>query len=237
MGCDLLTETNQGKNAHNSNKNNASDRLNANTEYKKLKLGSSPVYGPCLLDLTNKVVTSAEKCVEVLDDGLKAVTVNDEIVVAFLVLKEYKTGDEKSVHISSLCIGYFREKLASLIDLKEKASSSPHRLFRYAVGGASVTVSLLVMADNDPKAYSLLEVERKMRQVKNSPPRSGNLKRFIDFTEKEVIRQKEKLSGLSGSEKKARESQIARLEEMVKDAQEMFNNPEKTQPKGYALGA
>lgn len=152
------------------------------------------------------------------------------------MLKEYKTGNEKSVHISSLCIGYFREKLGGLIDLKEKASSSPHRLFRYAVGGASVTVSLLVMADNDTRAYSSLEIESKMRQVKNSLPHSGNLKRFIDFTEKEVVRQREKLNELSGNEK-ACESQIARLEKMVKDAQEMFNNPEKTQPKGYALNA
>ncbi|TPP55378.1 hypothetical protein CGC20_9860 [Leishmania donovani] len=213
------------------------DLLKPGASYEKMVMGSSPVYGPCLLGLETKVHKTASECVSSFDGGLKNAKEDKEIVVAFFVLKTIKkTGAEEEVHLSSLCIALCGETVAHKTDIRDKSASSPHRLFRYAVDGACVTVSGLWIASKDVDAREGLEVERKMREVKNQPPRSGNVKRFVDYTYKEIMRQKEKLESATGSEKKTREAQIERMEEMVKDAKELLTSPENTRPKGYSMG-
>ncbi|KAG5469581.1 hypothetical protein LSCM1_02806 [Leishmania martiniquensis] len=213
------------------------DLLKSGAAYDKVRMGSSPVYGPCLLDLEAKVHKTASGCIGSFDAGLKNAKDEREIVAAFLILKTIKkTGAEDEVHLSSLCIALCGETVAHKADIRDKASSSPHRLFRYAVDGACVTVSGLSIASNDENAREGLEVERRMREVKNQPPRSGNVKRFVDYTYKEILRQKEKLVSASGSDKKTREAQIERMEEMIKDAKDLLTSPENTLPKGYSMG-
>lgn len=213
------------------------DLLKPGSNCEKSVLGSSPVYGPCLLELETKVLKTADAAIKEFDAGLAAAKEPKEIVAAFLVLKTIKKGStEKEVHLSSLCVAFCGETVTHLTDIKEKSSSSPHRLFRYAVDGACVTVTGLCLSSNDEEARSGLEVERKMREVKNQPPRSGNVKRFMEFTSKEITRQKEKAESASGSEKKAREAQIERMEEMVNDAKALLSDPEKHIPKGYSMG-
>jgi hypothetical protein len=213
------------------------DLLKSGAGYDKMAMGSSPVYGPCLLDLETKVVKTGAAATELFNAGLKNAKEEKEIVAVFYVLKTIKkTGAETEVHLSSMCLALCGETVAHMTDIKDKSPSSPHRLFRYAVDGACVTVSGLCIDSNDEEAQPALEVERKMREVKNQPPRSGNVKRFVDFTYKEITRQKEKVATVSGSEKKMRETQIERMEEMVKDANELLSEPEKTRPKGYSTG-
>ncbi|KAG5469936.1 hypothetical protein CUR178_02078 [Leishmania enriettii] len=213
------------------------DLLKPGATYEKMVMGSSPVYGPCLLELETKVHKTASGCISSFDAGLQNANEKREIVAAFLILKTIKkTGSEDEVHLSSLCIALCGETVAHKADIRDKASSSPHRLFRYAVDGACVTVSGLWIASNNEDAREGLEVERKMREVKNQPPRSGNVKRFVDYTYKEIVRQKEKLSSASGSENKMRAAQIERMEEMIKDAKDLLSSPENTQPKGYSMG-
>ncbi|EPY32975.1 hypothetical protein STCU_02551 [Strigomonas culicis] len=206
-------------------------------DYTRLKLGSSPVFGPCLLDLKTKVAKTTSECLSIFNEGVAAAKEKKEPICAFLVLKQVKKGgSEAEVYLSSLCLALFREEVGMLVDIKDKTSSSPHRLFRYALGGPSVCVSAVCISNNDEGARSGLEAERKIREVKNRPPRSGNIKRFIEFTEKEISRQKEKLSSVSDSEKQQREAQIARMDEMIKEAQTMLDNPMNTTPKGYSVG-
>ncbi|KAG5494494.1 hypothetical protein GH5_02517 [Leishmania sp. Ghana 2012 LV757] len=213
------------------------DLLKPGATYEKMMMGSSPVYGPCLLELETKVHKTASGCISSFDAGLQNANEKREIVAAFLILKTIKkTGSEDEVHLSSLCIALCGETVAHKADIRDKASSSPHRLFRYAVDGACVTVSGLWIASNNEDARESLEVERKMREVKNQPPRSGNVKRFVDYTYKEIVRQKEKLASASGSENKMRVAQIERMEEMIKDAKDLLSSPESTQPKGYSMG-
>ncbi|CAD2221405.1 hypothetical protein AGDE_09970 [Angomonas deanei] len=205
-------------------------------DYKKLKLASSPIYGPCLNDLTTKTTKKSAETLKVFNGGLSAAKDKKDIICAFLVLKQIKkVGSGTEVHLSSLCVALFQEEVANLVSLKDKSSSSPHKLFRYALGGPSVCCSALCVSNSDEKARDGLEAERKVREVKNREPRSGNVKKFIGYTEKEIARQKEKLSSASDSEKKSIEKRVASMESMVKDAQEMQDNPEKTAPKGYAM--
>ncbi|SYZ69263.1 hypothetical_protein [Leishmania braziliensis MHOM/BR/75/M2904] len=213
------------------------DLLKSDASYEKVIMGSSPVYGPCLLELETKVHKTAGECIGSFDAGLKNAKEEKEIVVAFLILKTIKkTGADEEVHLSSLFIALCGETVTHKTDIRDKASSSPHRLFRYAVIGACVTVSGLWIASNDEEAREGLEVERKMREVKNQPPRSGNVKRFVDYTYKEIVRQKEKLEFTPGPEKKTREVHIERMEEMVKDAKDLLASPETTIPRGYSMG-
>ena len=211
------------------------DLLKNGADYVKMAMGSSPIYGPCLRKLEAKVVKSGAEATSHFDAGLKNAKEEKEIVAVFYVLKTIKkTGAEVDVHLSSMCVALCGETVTHMTDIKDKAPSSPHRLFRYAIDGACVTVSGLCISSDDEEAQGALEVERKVREVKNMPPRSGNVRRFIEFTYKEIARQKEKASAATDEEKKAREAQIERMEEMVKDANELLSEPEKTQPKGYS---
>ncbi|CCW63692.1 unnamed protein product [Phytomonas sp. EM1] len=216
--------------------NQGLDLFNDTTNYENLKLGSHPVYGPCLLGLTTKVVRTAKDCVNALEEGIAKAQRMDEITTAFLVLKTArKSSSSIDVFLSSLCIVYMHETPRHITELKDKASMSPHRIFRYAVGGACVCVSMVVLDEKDTDALACLEAERKVREVKNKPPRSGNVRRFIEFTDKEIVRQKEKLSSSSGTELSQREMQIKRMEDMLEDARSVLNDPAHSQVKGYIL--
>ncbi|CCW69352.1 unnamed protein product [Phytomonas sp. Hart1] len=216
--------------------NQGLDLLNGSTSYGSLKLGSHPVYGPCLLELTTKVVKNAKDCVDTLNKGIAQAQRTDEMIVAFLVLKTIrKSSSGTEVFLSSLCIAYNHEESHHITDLKDKSSISPHRLFRYAVGGTCVCVSMVVLNEIDSNALACLEAQRKVREVKNKPPRSGNVRRFIEFTDKEILRQKEKLLSSPEMELKQREMQIKRMEDMLEDARAILNDPEHTQMKGYIL--
>lgn len=201
------------------------DLLSSDRSYEKVRLGSSPLYGPCLLGLESQTVSTVDSCLSVFDRALNGAKLGEEIVVVFLLLKRYKISTtEKEVRLSSLFVSLFGDNIASVTDLRNKSHYSPHRLFRYCLGGASVTVSALCLSSTDATSIKALNELKALSQVKNSPPRSGNIKRFIDYTENEIERQRQKMERLPEQDKSAREEQIKRMEEMVDDAKKLFND-------------
>ncbi|KAH9588928.1 hypothetical protein LSM04_005115 [Trypanosoma melophagium] len=213
------------------------DLLNPDSKsYEKMQLGSSPVFGPCLCGMKTKTVTSTGECGKVFDEAVKRGENEEQLIVGFFVLKQIKkSSTEKDIYLSSLCLGISREEISHLTGLREKSKSEPSVLFRYAIGGASVTVSAMLLSEQDPEARGCLELERKMREVKNTPPRSGNLRRSLEIMNKEISRQKDKLEKASETEKKSIDRIVSRMSTMVADSEEMISKPENTAPKGYPM--
>ncbi|ORC87254.1 uncharacterized protein TM35_000232250 [Trypanosoma theileri] len=215
------------------------DLLNPdNKDYEKMQLGSSPVFGPCLCGMKTKTVTSSKEFGKVFDEAVKRGENEKHMIIGFFVLKQIKkSSTEKDIYLSSLALGMAREETSHLTGLREKSKSEPCVLFRYAVGGASVTVSAVLLSDQDSESRGCLEMERKMREIKNTPPRSGNIRRCLEMTNKEISRQKDKLEKASESEKKSIERIVDRMKTMVQDCEEMISKPEKTAPKGYPMAS
>ncbi|KAF8279842.1 hypothetical protein TcBrA4_0101610 [Trypanosoma cruzi] len=214
------------------------DLLNPeNATYEKMQLGSSPVFGPCLCGMKSRNVKSLKECVDVFDEALGRSDEKNQLVVGFFVLKQLKkSSEENDVYLSSLCMGLAREKISHFNELREVSTSDLCTLFRYAIGGASVTVTALLLSERDPNSRGCLELGRKMREIKNNPPRIGNLRRCLEKTKKEIGRQRENMNQMGESEKKLTERIVARMETILKDSEEMLSNPDSTNLKFYSMG-
>ncbi|EAN90469.1 hypothetical protein C3747_94g142 [Trypanosoma cruzi] len=214
------------------------DLLNPeNATYEKMQLGSSPVFGPCLCGMKSRNVKSLKECVDVFDEAIGRSDEKKQLVVGFFVLKQLKkSSEENDVYLSSLCMGLAREEISHFNELREMGTSDLCTLFRYAIGGASVTVTTLLLSERDPNSRGCLELGRKMREIKNNPPRIGNLRRCLEKTKKEIGRQRENMDQMSDAEKKLTERIVARMETIVKDSEEMLSNPDSTNLKFYSMG-
>ncbi|AAQ16006.1 hypothetical protein, conserved [Trypanosoma brucei brucei TREU927] len=204
--------------------------------YERVQLASNPVYGPCLLGMKTKKATSSKECMEVFNSAMQLVDNPKHLIVGFFVLKQLKkTANGGDVYLSSLCIGLAKEEVSRFAALKEKDTSEPHRLFRYAIGGGSVTVSTLILSQCDTGASDSLDVERRMREVKNTPPRIGSVLRCVESAKKEINRQQEKMKDMDSTGKEPTARLVSRMESIVRDAEEMLANPITTAPKGYLI--
>ncbi|KAF5220046.1 hypothetical protein ECC02_006954 [Trypanosoma cruzi] len=200
--------------------------------YENIQLASSPVFGPALRGMTSKKLTKSSECVKLLEDGLGKHDKEKELLVAFLVLKQMKkssTGDD-TVYLSTLCLVVAGEEVSHLTGIKEKKASEPWTLLRYAVGGASNTVCLLAVSAEGKKTSNVkavLEVGKTMREVRNGIPRSGNLMHFVEFTKRELTKQR-----AAAVKDESVKRVVVRLEKMLKDAEEFLANPD-SEPKTY----
>ncbi|CCD16369.1 unnamed protein product [Trypanosoma congolense IL3000] len=204
-------------------------------DYDRIQLASNPVYGPCLFGMKAKTVHSAAECARVFDDAVKLADDPARLLVGFFVLKQQKkTAAGLDVYLSSLCLGIVGEKVSHFTALKDKDASVPHRLFRYAIGGGSVTVSSLILSQFDVGASDSLDVARVMRQVKNVPPRNGSVIRCVEATKKEIEKRRE-VKGMDDAQKTLNAGLLRRMETMLKDAEEMLSNPTVAVPQGYPI--
>ncbi|EPY22561.1 hypothetical protein AGDE_13194 [Angomonas deanei] len=213
----------------------AKDLLKDGASYGSLKLGSSPLYGPGMLGVEVKEITTIEEAVKVFDDGVKNATEPKEMICGYFVLQQVKkASNETAVYQSALSITITGEEVSHLTGLKDKSDKEPVKLYRYTVGGGCVSLCVGIVGEEDADAKKVVEVVNKMREVKNTAPRSGNVKRFIEYTDKEVEKWKQKESDEKDEgKKKNMKGMISRMEMMVKDAKEVVASPEKVAPKAY----
>ncbi|KEG11620.1 hypothetical protein DQ04_02431000 [Trypanosoma grayi] len=216
------------------------DLLKSGASYEKMQMTSSPIFGPAIGGLSSKEHRQSSDCAKTFEDGLKASSKPEELVLAFFVLKQIKKGSssEETVYVSSLCFVIAGEEVSHLTGVKDKSKSEPYTLLRYAVGGASASVCLVAVTAEESRKDSVnaaLDAVKSMRQVKNSAPRSGNVKHFVDFTKNELPKQKAAAEKLNDNPEKQKSAQkiVTRMEVMLKDAQELLSKPKETKPKAY----
>ncbi|CAC9534599.1 hypothetical_protein_-_conserved [Leishmania infantum] len=210
------------------------DLLKEDAAVGKLALASSPVYGPALNNMTTKEVNTKETMEAVLKEGMGRAK-EGEMVCSYLVLKQCrKSSAGVMVYLSSLNVTFVGPNVEHLIGLKAKKPEEPCRLYRYSVGGGSHTMCVGFVSDDEASAAKVFDALREMREVENTEPRSGNVKRFIEYTKKEIPKCKEKVSSTTEESKKADyETMLKRMEMMLKDAEAIEKDPKTVAPKAY----
>ncbi|KPI88090.1 hypothetical protein ABL78_2820 [Leptomonas seymouri] len=211
------------------------DLLKQDAGYETLALASSPVYGPALNNMTIKEVNTKDGMAACLKEGAERAKDEKELICCYLVLKQVrKVGSAEMVYLSSLNVTIAGPYTEHLTGLKEKKSEEPCRLYRYSVGGGSHAVCIGIVNDDEADAGKLIEAVKAMNGVENTEPRSGNVKRFVEYTKKEIPRCKSKISDTAEESKKANyETMLKRMEMMLKDAEDLEKDPKTTAPKAY----
>ncbi|AIO01598.1 hypothetical protein LPMP_333080 [Leishmania panamensis] len=210
------------------------DLLKDAATFEKLTLASSPVYGPALNNMTIKEVNTKETMEEVLKEGMERAK-EGEVVCSYLVLKQCrKSSAGAMVYLSSLNVTHVGPNVEHLTGLKAKKPEEPCRLYRYSVGGGSHTMCVGFVSDDDASAAKVFDALKEMREVQNTEPRSGNVKRFIEYTKKEIPKCKEKVASSTEESKKANyETMLKRMEMMLKDAEDIEKDAKAVAPKAY----
>ncbi|RNC46523.1 hypothetical protein TcCL_NonESM03680, partial [Trypanosoma cruzi] len=207
-------------------------------EAKSLQLGFNPMYGACIVDLQDRTVKNEIEAEKFLQDALKASTDAKEIVFMHLVVKQIKNRGSMppDVFLSALQVAFLRGRSDCLAALHEKDEKVvPVPLFRDAVGGNSYSLVVAAVSGGDATGEtSILKNVEKLRKVKNFPPRSGNLARFLEFTQEEERRCRSMAESSKDAAEKARYGRLMRKMVIVlDDAKEMMAMPEAVKPKVY----
>ncbi|KAG5469938.1 hypothetical protein CUR178_02080 [Leishmania enriettii] len=210
------------------------DLLKDGAVFEKLVLSSSPVYGPALNRMTVKEVNTKEMMEAAFKEGMGRAQ-EGETVCSYLVLKQCrKSSAGTMVYLSSLNVTLVGPNVEHLTGLKAKKPEEPCRLYRYAVGGGSHTVCIGFVSDDETSAATVFAALKDMREVSNTEPRSGNVKRFIEYTKKEIPKCKEKIAAATEESKKANyETMLKRMEMMLTDAEDIEKDPKTVAPKAY----
>ncbi|KAH8612429.1 hypothetical protein ERJ75_000891000 [Trypanosoma vivax] len=189
------------------NSAHAMDLFQPGSTHTEVELGSSPVFGPAIVGVTNRIATTPADCVKLFEEGMSNLDDAKELVVAFFVLKQVVKGSSgaETVYLSSLAVVVAGEDPAQLSAVREKHRSVPFTLLRYAVGGGSAAVCLITVPGDGAEAHVQRRRWESVRpcESEKQPPRSGNVRNFVTFAEGEVQKQKERAGKLDDPEKKA----------------------------------
>ncbi|CCW69354.1 unnamed protein product [Phytomonas sp. Hart1] len=204
--------------------------------YDALQEASSPIYGPAIGNLQVMEITDVAGSAKAIDKCISTGADPKELVCCFFVLKQIKKSNDRTVcYLSSLNISFSGDCGQHYLDIKDKKANVPFNLYRYSIGGGSMSACVACISEKDDSVMRVIDACNKMREVKNSPPRSGNVLRFVEFTRGEVGKCKEKLEKADNdSTKKACKNILDRMELMLKDSEALLANPDKVKPLAYS---
>ncbi|KAH8617416.1 hypothetical protein ERJ75_000387200 [Trypanosoma vivax] len=104
------------------------------------------------------------------------------------------------------------------------------------LGGSSRVVAIAALSGGDSAAEALiLSNTAALREVKNTPPRSGNVSRFIAFTQEQEERCAAAVASAKDAKEKARHGfMLQQLRTVLADARELQDRPEGTKLQVYS---
>ncbi|CAC9534570.1 hypothetical_protein_-_conserved [Leishmania infantum] len=211
---------------------NMIDLLEANAKPAKAEIGSNPIYGPCVMNASEKDIMSAAEAAEVVI-GTAAKAAKECLVVIMYKIKQIRpvttsgAAPAKDVYVSSMLVAMVNDAGMQNLKAAEKhATTEPALIFTNAIGGASRTVAIVHVPEKDAEKLvgGAAAHSQGLREIKNSPTRSGNVKRFIDYTER-----------AAAANTKASPETTAKIDRMLKDAKELLARPEQTPLMAYNL--
>ncbi|TPP53564.1 hypothetical protein CGC21_37075 [Leishmania donovani] len=199
-----------------------------------LKTGNSPLFGPAVVGLKSEPIESGAHFAELYDTALKRGDQKSIMVCTVVVLQMRPASSEGKgeVFLSSVFIGVSRTGPKAFHDIIDKLPASAHEIFRYAIDGPTVCVHV-VSVSHDTTDAKVLEEAAKVGAVQNSPARSGNVRRFIDFTESQLKSMLKRRDASTGSEKAELDNHVKRLNVVLQDAKSLLSNPQNTAPPVY----
>ncbi|KPI88092.1 hypothetical protein ABL78_2822 [Leptomonas seymouri] len=196
----------------------------------KAELGSNPIYGSCVMNTSEKRVETAEAAAGVVKSAAKGAAERGIVVVTYKI-KQIRpaTGQSTSrdVYVSSVLVAMVDD--ANMVHVKAAVkhdATCPTPLFSNAIGGASRTVAIVQIPESDTKKKvgDSLSSAQQLREIKNTPTRSGNVKRFVDYTER-----------AAAANARMSPETSTKINRMLKDAKELLTNPEETPLVAYSL--
>ncbi|KAG5469223.1 hypothetical protein LSCM4_02621 [Leishmania orientalis] len=199
-----------------------------------LKTGNSPLFGPTVVGLNSEPVESGADFEMLYDAALKRGE-KEPMMVCIVVVKQMRqtAGEGKEeVFLSSVFIGVSQTGPKAFHDVIDKAPASAHEVFRYAIDGPTVCVHVVAVSEDMADA-KILEEAAKVGAIQNSAARSGNVRRFIDFTEDQLSSMLKRRDASTGPEKADLDSHVKRLKVVLQDAKKLLCDPRNTVPHVY----
>ncbi|GET92050.1 hypothetical protein, conserved [Leishmania tarentolae] len=210
------------------------DLLVQDAETTPLKAGNSPLFGPAVMGLKTESIESGSHFGELYNAALKR-GCQKSMTVCTVVVKQMRSaaGEGKGeVFLSSIFIGISRTGPSAFHDIIDKLPASAHEVFRYAIGGPTVCVHVVAVSQDMTEA-KVLEDAAKVSAVQNSPARSGNVRRFIEFTETQLKNMVDRRDASTGSDKAELDNHVRLLNLVLQDAKKLLSDPQDTVPPLY----
>ncbi|KPI88096.1 hypothetical protein ABL78_2826 [Leptomonas seymouri] len=191
-----------------------------------IAFGSNPIFGPCIMEAKLaelKEVGAVEKQVK---ETLEKKVDPQEILFLQAVVHIRR---DKDLFLCSLNAFVLRA-----IDAAEGAAVLDDRrvpvpLMRTAIGGPTRTAVLVSVGGAEADAASESDVFRVVASIltkENLSARSGNVPRFIEYTNEQVAKIEKEMQNLSGEAKERNTHMVERMRTMANDAKELIANPD-----------
>nr|CCM18749.1 hypothetical protein, conserved [Leishmania guyanensis] len=210
------------------------DLLKSGSKTMPLKTGNSPLFGPSVVGLKPEPIGSGADFAMLYDAALKRGD-NEPMMVCMVVVRQVRraVGEGKGeIFLSSVFIGVSRFGPKAFHNIIDKLPGSAHEIFRYAIDGPAVCVHIVAVSQ-DTADTKVLEAASKVSAVQNSAARSGNVRRFIDFTESQLKSMLKRRDASTGTEKAELDSNVKRLNVVLQDAKKLLSDPQSTVPHVY----
>ncbi|KAG5469931.1 hypothetical protein CUR178_02073 [Leishmania enriettii] len=218
------------------------DLLKDAGEAQKLVIAISPLFGSCVHGVTYANIESSAAFNATIDAALRRAASEDNgrdhgFLFCSLILK-LQLEKESDVLVCSLVAALAGEHVGLYTSVLDRSPLVPRALFHYALGGPSYTIALLGIGREESRANQMLQVQRRLGEVRNRATHPGSVAKFIagirnDLTPN-LIAKCESLR--DQGERGAMKEMISRLSEMVKDAEALLHDFDHHHPKAYLHG-
>ncbi|CAJ1992296.1 hypothetical protein LDHU3_33.4440:CDS1 [Leishmania donovani] len=199
---------------------------------KVIAFGSNPICGACIMDLKKVTLKDAETVAVHVKGVLGKNTHPQEILFMQAILRIHT---EKDLFICSMNAYVVRdtETAEALAILDDRRVPVP--VLRPAIGGPTRTTAVLFLSGAAPAAAEAeaLRLMGTLCTKESSPPRSGNVQRFIEYAD-EQIRKIGDVANLSSAEKDRCAYMVEKMRTMASDARELIGNME-MEPNVYPI--
>ncbi|KAG5495267.1 hypothetical protein JKF63_02322 [Porcisia hertigi] len=217
-------------------KTTARDLLDSNAKAVSLRVGSSPLFGPIVMGLKSETIESGAHFATLYDAALRRGE-EESMMVCVVVVRQMRPASDEGkggVFLSSVFIGVSRAGPRAFHEIIDKSPASAQEVFRYAIDGPTVCVHIVAVRQDTPDE-GVLGAAAKIGAVQNSAARSGNVRRFIDFTEDQLKGMLKRRDTSTGPEKAELDHHVRRLNLVLQDAKKLFADPKSTEPNVYQM--
>ncbi|KPA84402.1 putative mitochondrial hypothetical protein [Leptomonas pyrrhocoris] len=187
--------------------------------------GSNPIFGPCIMDATQVELEAVAAVDKRVKEVLEKQADPQEMLFLQAVVHIHRGEDLFLCSISTFVLRSIEAAEAAAV-LDDRRVPVP--VMRTAIGGATRTAvisSITGAPDDAAKEGDVLRVAASIAAKENLSPRSGNVPRFIEYTEKQIAKIEKDALSLSGEAKERRTHMVEKMRAMANDAKELLANP------------
>ncbi|KPI88084.1 hypothetical protein ABL78_2814 [Leptomonas seymouri] len=210
------------------------------SQFTKVAVNPSPIYGPRLTNLKYEAVTDPLRFEEQLSTTLSqssqdpiVTSLTEGVVAAFVLVKQSRETDGKpDIYLSSLIVASSGDDPTPYQSAISHTRDEYATVFHLVLGGPSCTCFMLNVADDDTVRKSgdasqqpipesidtALALLSQMASLQNYDLRSGSVKRFIKYVERSHGNAKQRLA------KEQDESQRRKVERYLKEQERLLGD-------------